>query len=94
MEDHMEVFEKGDLVLADRYYPCHKLMLTLHHKEVAYCFRMKEDWWLSVKDFRDSKAKDSIVEIEISKQTKRDLQLDDSVKKNQMQAAKNRVRQR
>lgn len=81
MEDHMEVFEKGDLVLADRYYPCHKLMLTLHHKEVAYCFRMKEDWWLSVKDFRDSKAKDSIVEIEISKQTKRELQLDDSVKK-------------
>ena len=53
-EQHLNVFESGDLVLGDRGYPSMKLMLSMNQKGVHFCFRMKENWWKIVRDFKAS----------------------------------------
>ena len=42
-------------------------MLKLLLKGVEFCFRMKEDWWLDVKDFVESVEIDKIVEFKVPK---------------------------
>ncbi|OFX21963.1 MAG: hypothetical protein A2033_02860 [Bacteroidetes bacterium GWA2_31_9] len=60
LELHLEKTEKGDLLLLDRGYPSISLMYLLIAKGIEFCIRMKEDWWLSVKDFTESGEKDDI----------------------------------
>lgn len=66
LEDHLSVFESGDVVLADRYYPSTKLMMILQQKGVEFCFRMKENWWLTVKEFTESEEIDQEVEFKVN----------------------------
>lgn len=62
---HMEKLKAGDLLLCDRGYPSIYLFYLLRSKGVDFCFRMKEDWWLSVRGFVASGQKEMIVELSL-----------------------------
>lgn len=62
---HLEKVAEGDLLLLDRGYPSILLMFLILAKGADFCMRMKEDWWLSVKDFMDSGEKERIVTFEL-----------------------------
>ncbi len=70
---HLEKTEKGDLLLLDRGYPSIALMYLLIGKGIEFCIRMKEDWWLSVKDFVESGKKEIIVEFFLPKKDRKKL---------------------
>jgi hypothetical protein len=80
IEDHLEHFKEGDLLLADRYYPSIKLMYTLQERKVHYCFRMKNDWWLDVKKFTESEEIDSIVDFTITSKLSKELGISPEIK--------------
>jgi len=73
LELHLEKTEKGDLLLLDRGYPSISLMFLLIGKGIEFCIRMKEDWWLSVKDFTESGEKERIVEFRLPKKDRKKL---------------------
>jgi Transposase DDE domain len=58
---HLEKVKTGDLLLLDRGYPSIALLFLLMAKGIEFCIRMKEDWWLSVKEFVESGEKERIV---------------------------------
>lgn len=58
---HLAKTKAGDLLLMDRGYPSIALMFLLMAKGIEFCIRMKEDWWLSVKEFMESGEKERIV---------------------------------
>ena len=60
---HTEKLQPGDLLLFDRNYPSIYLFYLLRAKGVDFCFRMKEDWWLSVRSFVASGEKEMTVEL-------------------------------
>jgi len=62
---HIEKLQAGDLLLGDRGYPSIYLFYLLRRKGVDFCFRMKEDWWLVVKNFVESGQKEMIVEFSL-----------------------------
>lgn len=64
---HLEKVKSGDLLLLDRGYPSIALMFLLIAKGNEFCIRMKEDWWLSVKDFVESGEKERIVRFKLPK---------------------------
>ncbi|MFZ1750442.1 MAG: IS4 family transposase, partial [Saprospiraceae bacterium] len=74
-EDHMEVFKAGDCVLADRGYPSMKLMVQLKERKVEFCFRMKENWWKPVREFRNSTKRQLVIHLPISKKVRKELGL-------------------
>lgn len=74
-EDHMEVFKPGDCVLADRGYPSMKLMVQLKEKKVEFCFRMKENWWKPVREFRNSTKKQRVIKLPVNKKIRKELGL-------------------
>ena len=67
LHKHLEKVKAGDLLLLDRGYPSIALLHLLSAKKIAFCIRMKEDWWLSVKDFTDSGEKERIVDFKLPK---------------------------
>jgi hypothetical protein len=58
---HLEYVQAGDLLLLDRGCPSFWLLLMLKAKGIEFCVRLKENWWLKVKDFAESKEKERIV---------------------------------
>lgn len=54
LEKHLDKTGAGDLLLLDRGYPSFWLFFFLKAKGVEFCVRLKEDWWLKVKDFTGS----------------------------------------
>lgn len=62
---HLSKARKGDLLLMDRGYPSIALLFLLMAKELDFCIRMKEDWWLSVKDFKESGEKERLVRFKL-----------------------------
>jgi hypothetical protein len=58
---HLEKVLPGDLLLADRGYASFALMFFLIAKGIHFCIRMKENWWLVVKEFVESGEKERIV---------------------------------
>lgn len=62
---HLEKVKAGDLLLLDRGYPSIALLFLLKAKGIEFCVRMKEDWWLSVKEFMDSGEKERIVSYKL-----------------------------
>ncbi len=46
--------QSNDLLIFDRAYASHLLMLYLHQRGVSFCFRMKKDWWKDVEAFYNS----------------------------------------
>jgi hypothetical protein len=73
LELHLEKATKGDLLLLDRGYPSISLMYLLKAKEIEFCIRMKEDWWLSVKDFTKSGENERIVEFQLPKKDRKKM---------------------
>lgn len=62
---HLGKVQPGDLLLLDRGYPSFALMFELSAKEIQFCMRMKEDWWLDVKQFVDSGEKQKLVRFKL-----------------------------
>jgi hypothetical protein len=70
---HLSMVQQGDLLLLDRGYPCFWLLFLLKAKRIEFCVRLKEDWWLKVKDFRDSGEKERIITFTLPKKDRKKL---------------------
>ena len=64
---HLEKVNLGDLLLFDRGYPSIALFFLLIARGIEFCARMKETWWLVVKDFSESGEQERIVEFSLPK---------------------------
>lgn len=62
---HLPKAKQGDLLLMDRGYPSIVLLFMLKAQGLDFCIRMKEDWWLSVKDFTESGEKERLVQFSL-----------------------------
>ena len=65
--EHLDSVEAGNLLLLDRGYPCFWLLFLLKAKGIEFCVRLKEDWWLKVKNFTESQEKERIVTFTLPK---------------------------
>lgn len=79
-EQHMKVFKEGDFLIGDRGYPSMKLMTELLQKNIQFCFRMKENWWKPVREFRASSKRQMVISLDISKKIRKELKLGDDCK--------------
>ena len=70
---HLDKVNPGDLLLLDRGYPCFWLLFLLTAKKIEFCVRLKDDWWLSVKDFTESDEKERIVTFSLPKKDNKKL---------------------
>ena len=70
---HLDKIKPGDLLLLDRGYPCFWLLFLLKAKGIEFCVRLKDDWWLKVKDFTDSDEKERIVTFTLPKKDRKKL---------------------
>ncbi len=70
LNKHLPKARKGDLLLLDRGYPSILLLFRLYSQGLDFCVRMKEDWWLSVKEFKESGEKERIVNFSLPKKDK------------------------
>jgi len=68
---HMDKVKTGDLLLLDRGYPCFWLLFLLKARGIQFCVRLKEDWWLQVKDFTESDEKERIVTFTLPKKDRK-----------------------
>lgn len=64
---HLPKINAGDILLLDRGYPCFWLLYLLTAKKIDFCVRLKDDWWIKVKEFRESGFSDAIVEFKLPK---------------------------
>lgn len=71
--EHLDKVEEGDLLLLDRGYPCIWLLFLLKARGIEFCVRLKDDWWLAVKDFRESGEKQRIVSFLLPKKDRKKL---------------------
>ncbi|NLI24230.1 MAG: transposase, partial [Bacteroidales bacterium] len=62
---HLEKVKKGDLLLLDRGYASIALIFLLKAKGIKFCMRMKENWWLNVKEFSESGRAQQIVSFRL-----------------------------
>ncbi len=71
---HLEKVKPGDLLLLDRGYPSIAILFLLMAKGIEFCMRMKEDWWLSVKEFMESGERERIVSFKLPKKDRKQLE--------------------
>ncbi|GHV48789.1 hypothetical protein FACS1894181_05560 [Bacteroidia bacterium] len=55
---HLEHAGAGGLLLLDRGHPGFWLLFLLQAKGIGFCVRLKDNWWLKVKDFAGSGEKE------------------------------------
>ena len=70
---HLDKIKPGDLLLLDRGYPCFWLLFLLKAKGIEFCVRLKDDWWLKVKDFTESDEKERIITFTLPKKDRKKL---------------------
>jgi hypothetical protein len=70
---HLDKVNAGDMLLLDRGYPSFWLLFLLKAKGIEFCVRLKEDWWLKVKDFTQSNDKERIVTFTLPKKDRAKL---------------------
>ena len=68
---HLAKAKKGDLLLLDRGYPSIAILFLLLAMGVDFCMRMKDDWWLSVKELIESEEQERIVKFKLPKKDKK-----------------------
>lgn len=73
LELHLSKVKMGDLLLLDRGYPSYSLLYLLKAKGIEFCVRMKENWWLKVKDFTESGERERIVTFTLPKKDRKKL---------------------
>jgi hypothetical protein len=71
---HLEKVKKGDLLLLDRGYPSTALFFLLNEKGIEFCVRMQSEWWLAVKEFKESGEKQRIISLKYPKKDNEILQ--------------------
>ncbi len=73
--DHLEKVHvhPNDLLLLDRGYPCFWLLFLLKAKGYQFCVRLKDNWWLEVKDFVESEEEERIVSFSLPKKDREKL---------------------
>jgi hypothetical protein len=71
LNQHVPFLKQGDLLLLDRGYPSIAMFYLLRIMGVDFCVRMKENWWLKVKDFAESGEKDCIVHFNLPKKDRK-----------------------
>jgi hypothetical protein len=67
LKKHLAHIKQGDLLLLDRGYPCFWLLFLLTAKGIEFCVRLKDNWWLAVKDFVESEDNERIVNFKLPK---------------------------
>jgi hypothetical protein len=70
---HLDKIKQGDLLLLDRGYPCFWLLFMLKAKGIEFCVRLKDNWWLKVKDFVESGETERIVTFSLPKKDRKKL---------------------
>jgi hypothetical protein len=70
---HLAKINTGDMLLLDRGYPSFWLLFLLKARGIEFCVRLKEDWWLKVKDFTQSNEKERIVTFSLPKKDRAKL---------------------
>ena len=65
LSEHLNKINPGDLLLMDRGYPSLAIFFQLAARKIEYCIRMKENWWLDVKDFAESGELERIVNFKL-----------------------------
>ena len=70
---HLDKVKAGDLLLLDRGYPCFWLLFMLKARGIEFCVRLKENWWLKVKDFTESDDIERIVTFSLPKKDRKKL---------------------
>jgi len=70
---HLDKVKEGDMLLLDRDYTCFWLLFLLKAKGIEFCVRLKEDWWLKVKEFTESRDKERIVSFALPKKDRKKL---------------------
>lgn len=65
--EHLEHVYDHDLLLLDRGYPCFWLLFLLQAKGINYCVRLKDNWWLAVKEFVESGKETASIELSLPK---------------------------
>ena len=70
---HLTKINTGDMLLLDRGYPSFWLLFLLRARGIEFCVRLKEDWWLKVKDFNQSNEKERIVTFSLPKKDRAKL---------------------
>ena len=73
LSKHMDKIKQGDLLLLDRGYPCFWLLFLLKAQKIEFCVRLKDNWWLKVKEFVDSGEKERIVTFSLPKKDRNKL---------------------
>jgi len=71
--EHLDKVKSGDMLLLDRGYPCFWLLFLLKAKGIEFCVRLKEDWWLKVKEFTESNEKERVVNFSLPKKDRKKL---------------------
>ena len=51
---HLDKTRAGDLLLLDRGYPSFWLLFLLKARGLEFCVRLKDDWWLKVREFNNT----------------------------------------
>ncbi|NJM15262.1 MAG: IS4 family transposase [Bacteroidales bacterium] len=64
---HLNRVKKGDILLLDRGYPSFWLLFLLKAKGIEFCVRLKDNWWLKVKDFTESNEQERLVTFTLPK---------------------------
>jgi len=67
LSQHLDKINQGDLLLLDRGYPCFWLLFMLKARGIEFCVRLKDNWWLKVKEFTESGEKERIVTFSLPK---------------------------
>ncbi len=73
LSKHLDKIKEGDLLLLDRGYPCFWLLFMLKARGIEFCVRLKDNWWLKVKEFAESGEKDRIVTFLLPKKDRSKL---------------------
>lgn len=73
LSKHLDKIKEGDLLLLDRGYPCFWLLFMLKARGIEFCVRLKDNWWLKVKEFAESGEKERIVTFLLPKKDRSKL---------------------
>jgi hypothetical protein len=73
LSKHLDKIKEGDLLLLDRGYPCFWLLFMLKARGIEFCVRLKDNWWLKVKEFTESGEKERIVTFSLPKKDRSKL---------------------
>jgi len=68
---HLEFAREEDLILLDRGYPSMALFFLLLAKNLHFCVRMKDNWWLEVDKFNKSGVNEQIVTFKLPKKDRK-----------------------